>query len=114
MQKHSKSRRCKNRRSGKAAVAYHNARNNRISVSRNVQVNMTGKNAHNNVTITPAHQTRKPQPIIIRTPASAVPVASRPVHEKKRKRISPLGWVAIATGAICAVCGVRYAFKKSA
>ncbi len=47
-------------------------------------------------------------------PAPVAPIVSEPVQEKKTKRITTLGWVAIATGAICAVCGVRYAFKKSA
>lgn len=48
------------------------------------------------------------------TPAPVAPIASEPVQEKKTKRITTLGWVAIAAGALCAVCGVGYAFKKSA
>ena len=47
-------------------------------------------------------------------PAPVAPIASEPVQEKKRSRITPLGWLAIAAGTIGALCGVGYAFKKSA
>ena len=46
-------------------------------------------------------------------PAPVAPISSEQVQEKKRKRISPLGWIAITAGSLCAACGVRYAFMKS-
>lgn len=98
----------------------------------NTEVNIPGKYAQVDVTlnlgahplpeltdITPLEQMKANMEdrrrVRVRTaPAPVAPIASEPVQEKKTKRITTLGWVAIAAGALCAVCGVGYAFKKSA
>lgn len=47
-------------------------------------------------------------------PAPVAPIASEPVQGKKTKRITTLGWVAIAVGVIATGFGVSYAIMKAA
>lgn len=107
----SKTRRRKNKVSGKETVAYFNSRNNRVIVTRNAQVNMTGKNANNTVTITPAAPVKEATPIIIRaTTSPTTPQPQSPMPKKSRRKTV----VALIVAGLSAI-GIGYAlYKKSA
>lgn len=111
MKPKSKTRRQKNKQSGKAAVAYFNSRNNRVIVTKNIQVNMTGRNANNTVPITPAPPAKETTPIFVRTVTPQKPV------QKPQHKITLWGWAAILLG-IAGVAGGAYAgyhhYKKTA
>ena len=115
MKPKSKTRRQKNKQSGKAAVAYFNSRNNRVIVTRNIQVNMTGRNANNTVPITPATPVKEATPIFIRSTAN--PITSQQPCQRPKRKITPWGWAAIILG-IAGVAGGAYAgyhhYKKTA
>jgi len=99
-----------NKLSGKDTVAYFNSRNNRVIVSRNAQVNMTGKNANNTVTITPTAPVKEATPIIIRATASPTTPQPQSPMPKKSRRKTVVALIVAGLGAI----GIGYALYRKA
>lgn len=104
----SKTRRRKNKVSGKDTVAYFNSRNNRVVVTRNAQVNMTGRNANNTVTIAPAAPVKEATPIIIRATASPTTPQPQPPMPRKSQRKTVVALIVASLSAI----GIGYALYR--